>query len=423
MNFAPAPPNDFAEFIETYFVRCRERVPQIEGNAGKWLFEDLIPGLSDFDTRFLVSDSMTATDWCQMSTEVGKVHLELVKERKDWARNLEHLPGVNLKWSELLDPRFYYTEFSQWSFYHGHEEYIQAIRNYIQEHQWSPKDELYHWEKIAIYYGPYNRTIDPPVNLGIFENKYPLHSRSMHYFAPPVHSAVCLMQRNTKPGKREAMQAATALFPNAQTMALVYELIARHYEAPEYLAEPGLTELDEKLEIYLREAVNTLLENSGALQCARDATPAQLKAAVAQLRAEQGDASLSKLFENVKFSRLMKGRLWFYGQEVLWFDSHWLIRIELNRTRSNFYETPLRLFAKLFYGQDVTPETALEMMHGDIFDDEEVLACRRFADLTALPCPDNQLKQRALQIAAIFDPFLHALEKLLQRALLPDNRN
>src|ERR1051325_4122897 len=73
MKFTPAPPNDFAEFIQTYFARCRERVPGIEANAGKWTFEDLIPGLSDFDTRFLVNDALSPRDWCQMSMEVGRV--------------------------------------------------------------------------------------------------------------------------------------------------------------------------------------------------------------------------------------------------------------------------------------------------------------------------------------------------------------
>src|ERR1051325_12124382 len=108
MKFTPAPPNDFAEFIQTYFARCRERVPGIEANAGKWTFEDLIPGLSDFDTRFLVNDALSPRDWCQMSMEVGRVHLELATQYKDWARNLEHLPGVDLKWDEVFDQRLYF---------------------------------------------------------------------------------------------------------------------------------------------------------------------------------------------------------------------------------------------------------------------------------------------------------------------------
>ena len=31
--------------------------------------------------------------------------------------------------------------------------------------------------------------------MGVHENKYPLHSRLMHYFAPPVHSAMFILNR------------------------------------------------------------------------------------------------------------------------------------------------------------------------------------------------------------------------------------
>lgn len=418
MNFAPAPLNDFPEFIETYFERCRARVPKIEGSAGKWTLEDLIPGLSDFDTRFFVDDAMTAADWCRMSTEVGQVHLELVKERKDWARNLEHLPGVNLKWNELLDPQAYFTEFSQWTFYHGDQGKLQQAREHIARHVWDDADELYHWKKIAIYYGPYNRTIDPPVNLGAYENIYSLHSRLMHYLAPPVHSAVCLMKSETMPGKLQAFRDARDVFPNSATMDLVLELIEHHYAAPQYLSEPGMTELDALLEAYLETLVNTLLDSGKGLDCARSPTVSQLKAAVAKKADEETKGSVAQLFENIKFARLMRGRLWFYGQEVLWFDSEFLIRNELQRIRPNFYDTPLRLFAQLAYQKDVTAEQALDMMQGDVLDADEVRACRRFACIAELPQSDHELKTRALAVADIFDPFLYALEKIMQRAPL-----
>src|SRR5262245_9715633 len=119
MKFAPKPDNSFAEFIRVYFERCRARGPEIEANAGKWRFEDLIPGLSDFDTRLIVRDGMTAEDWCRLSGAVGQVHFELARERRDWARNLEHLPGVNLQWNELLDPAQYFSEFGKWTFHAG----------------------------------------------------------------------------------------------------------------------------------------------------------------------------------------------------------------------------------------------------------------------------------------------------------------
>lgn len=416
MHFTPAPPNDFPEFIETYYQRCRERVPAIQGNAGKWTLEDLIPGLSDFDTRFFVSDTMDADGWCRMSTEVGQVHLELATERRDWARNLEHLPGVNLTWKELFDRQFYFTEFSQWTFHHGDASRLAQARSYAANTVWSEADELYHWGKIAIYYGRYDRSIDPAINLGAYENKYPLHSRVMHYLAPPLHSAVCLMQRTTTPGKMEALRQAQDMFPNSETMDAVLDLINRHYEVPKFLLEPGVTEFDDRLGAYITGAVNTLLDKGAPIRCAQSPSPSELKQAVRELRESVGANPLSKFFENVKFSRLMKGRLWFYGQELLWFDSEWLIRNELARMPANFYETPLRLFARHAYGEDVDSAGALCLMQGDILDGDEIRACLQFAELVSRPCTDSELKKRALAVADVFDPFLHVLEKLMDRA-------
>jgi len=409
MSFTPAPRNDFPKFIRTYYDRCRAKAPQIEGNAGKWTPEDLIPGLSDFDTRFLVTDDMTAADWCAMSMAVGRTHLELAQERRDWARNLEHLPGVNLKWCELFDPGSYFTEFSQWSFYHGAQGKLDAARRMAAEHDWSAADEVFHWKKIAVYYGPYNRTIDPAINLGPYEDKYPLHSRLMHYLAPPVHSAVCLARKRTSPGKLEAFRAARDLFPDAGTMDTVLDLSGRHYEAPEVLCEPGVTGLDRQLEAYLTGAVSTLLENGAPFDCRLNATVPQLKAAVGTLNAA---SPFAQLFENIKFARLMKGRLWFYGQEVTWFDSLLLIKNELNRIRRIFYETPLRLFGTLAYGKEMSPEESLQALATDGFDTEDVEGCRRFAATADPDCPDNELKARALKIADLYDPFLCAMEKL-----------
>lgn len=117
MKFAPQHENDFYEFIRTYYRECRGRFPKIEAIAGKWMYRDLVPGMSDFDSRFIVTDDMSAEDWCQMSTQVGKVHLDLCHQYPSWARNLEHLPGINLTWSELVSEKSYYPEFKQWTFY------------------------------------------------------------------------------------------------------------------------------------------------------------------------------------------------------------------------------------------------------------------------------------------------------------------
>ncbi|MCM8765165.1 MAG: hypothetical protein NC830_07405, partial [Candidatus Omnitrophica bacterium] len=99
MNLLPAAlENDFAFFIETYYQECKSRFGKIEAIAGKWEFEDLIPGLSDCDSRFICSNQMDAEDWCRMSMVVGQVHLDLCRDFPQWIRILEHLPGINLTW-------------------------------------------------------------------------------------------------------------------------------------------------------------------------------------------------------------------------------------------------------------------------------------------------------------------------------------
>ena len=116
MKFAPKPENDFAEFIRIYYRECRSRFPKIEAIAGKWMFRDLIPGMSDFDTRFILNDDMTADDWCRFATLMGETHLMLCEKYPCWARNFEHLPGINPTWKELTAEESYYTGYQQWTY-------------------------------------------------------------------------------------------------------------------------------------------------------------------------------------------------------------------------------------------------------------------------------------------------------------------
>ena len=166
MRFAPRPENDFAEFIRTYYRECRYHFPQIEAIAGKWMFRDLFPGMSDFDTRFIVSDQMTVDDWCRMSSVVGQVHLTLCERYPCWARNFEHLPGINLTWQELSGDASYYPEYQQWTYYHTtRPERVSAVLDGFARRAWADQDEHFHLKKFCLYYGRYDRTIDPPVNL------------------------------------------------------------------------------------------------------------------------------------------------------------------------------------------------------------------------------------------------------------------
>lgn len=412
-HFQPCPENEFPEFIETYYQRCRAVCPEIEGNAGKWKFEDLIPGLSDFDTRFLTRDGLRADDWNRMSMAVGQVHYDLARERPEWARTLEHLPGVNLSLGELTDPDGYYPEFCQWTFYRAENPALRDAGAAFSTRPWSDADAAYHWKRIALYYDRYNRSIDPPINLGSFEGKYPLHSRYMHYLAPPLHSAVCLMDHRTTPGKLDAFRRAREVFPMPEVMDLVLGGIEQHYETPEWYEEPRLTELDALLECYLCAAIDTVRTRTPGFACPPQPAPAEVRAAVKTLP-EAG--AMTRFFENIKFARFMKGRLWFYAQELAWFDSLPLIRIELGRIGKNFLTTPLEIFSSQILGRDLPWNTVLEELRSCGFSRQDIAVCRRFHELADPQAPVGEYRIRALQLVDLYSDFLGLLDRVSQLA-------
>ena len=177
----------------------------------------------------------------------------MAREEPQWARILEHLPGINLTAAEAAEPMMYYPEFRQWTFYLGDPQPAATIESYLDSKSWEVRDELYHLKRWATFFGPYQRGIDPPINLGRWESKYALHSRLMHYFAPPVQAAVSLAMRRTIRGKLASLRMARDLFPQPQVIEMVLDTVARHYEPPQLYEDPRLEELERELDGYLRE--------------------------------------------------------------------------------------------------------------------------------------------------------------------------
>lgn len=408
MIFEPAPPNDFLEFMRAYHRRCQAVMPMIRVVAAKWTFEDLIPGLSDFDTRFITEDGMTTADWARMSLAVGTVHTDLAREQPRWARNLEHLPGLNITLSEMTNPLFYYPEFQQWTLYDGDPDYIKNIGRYLAGQSWSARDELFHLKKIATYFGPYQRGIDPAINIGKWENKYPLHSRYMHYFTPPVQAAVSLVVKRGVRGKLEALRLARNIFPNHHVIDLLLNAIDRHYEIPEDYREPRLTWIERSLEAYLADMWQTVSAHVTLLRVEPDDDREAIRRKVAAIPVDPAEA----FYEGVKFARLMKGRLLFYSQRIDWFDSIWLIQNELGRIVANFHDKPLVTYGKLRFGQTLSPAQVLERLRGELLTAEECDGMATFAKVAAGPLAPGREKWQAAEVAAHYDAALITLEKL-----------
>jgi hypothetical protein len=419
MHFTPKPQNDFPLFMRTYYDRCRQAVPRICAIAAKWAFEDLIPGLSDFDTRFIFSGNLTAPEWNNASDAIGHVHAEMCREFPHWARNLEHLPGINLTLAEITDPRFYYPEFQQWTFYEGDPGVIESIREALLRKQWSDRDELYHLKKFALYCGPYQRGIDPPVNLGRFESKYPLHSRYMHYFTPPVQAAVSLHLRRNCQGKLEALRHARRILPNPAVIDRLFDAIQRHYELPMDYDEPRLSELECDLEAYLQDAWASLKGHVTLLDPSPADRPSDIRKKVSRLH---GDP-LADFLESAKFGRLLKGRLQFYAESIPHFDCEWVVQNELKRSAANFYCKPLSIYARLRFNENCSPDQTLARLRKDVLTPRECDGLSRFAEIVEQAIPPGQERIRAQQAADAFPPVLAALEKLtadlLQRTPKP----
>lgn len=414
MRFVPLPENDFPEFIETYYERCRALAPWIEAIAGKWTFEDLLPGMSDFDTRFICANGMTADDWCRTAMGVAQVHLELCQSHPQWARILEHLPGINLTWDELTDETTYYPEYKQWSFYCcSQPDLLNSSKERLTNRPWDDKDEYFHLKKFLGYYGPYNRSIDPAINLGRYESRYPLHSRLMHYFTPPLQSALSILQQETICGKMQSLRLARRVLPEASIFDEVTEIVEKGYEVPSLYQEPMLSELEGRLFDGLKLAGSRLASAVTILPGAQGTTPEEWKRAVGQIRVDP----FLVIFDNAKWARLMKGRLYFYTHVPAHFDNVWLIQNELGRIGRMFFRMPFGVFWEMAHGEKVKdPADVVPRLAPDILSKEEVEATLAFNRLTSDSQPEGRELEIAKEIVDIFDGFLHALHKVSEKA-------
>ncbi len=154
--------------------------------VAKWDKTDLIPGLSDMDFRIICDDRTTVDDWVEIDRAMGRIHLQMVRAHPEWNRINEHTAGCGLTVAEVMDKSFYSPEYAVWHLWWGQGQWLDDLRSYLAVRPFGYSDEYFHLSRFLSYYSPYIHGIDPGHNLGVFENKYPLHSRCWHYFAPPM---------------------------------------------------------------------------------------------------------------------------------------------------------------------------------------------------------------------------------------------
>lgn len=413
IDFTPKPRNSFNEFIELYYSECRKSFPKIEAIVGKWKFEDLIPGLSDFDTRFICSNDMTDEDWCKMSSVVGKVHLDLCNRYPEWARIFEHLPGVNLTWKELTGDSSYYPEYRQWSFYYYKcADDVCNAENILSKREWDTRDEYFFLKKFFTFYGTYNRSIDPAINIGSFKNKYPLHSRLMHYFTPPVQAAVSIILKNPVKGKFESLKAAKKLFPETTVFDDIVDIVEKHYEIPELYSEQEITLLEEKLYNVLGIILDRLKQYITIIPLEMCKDENAIRRA---LRAVYVPPQL-KVYDSSRFCRLFKGRMYFYMNAPAHFDSIWLIKNELARVGDMFYKTPFSVYWEVVQGEKINnPDQIISRLAPDIITEEEAGAALEFSRLVPGTWKEGTELEICRKIVDIFDDFFMGLNKIKRK--------
>ena len=119
------------------------------------------------------------------------------------------------------------------------------------------------------------------------------------------------------------------------------------------------------------------------------------------------------IFDNAKFSRLMKGRLHFYGHAPAHFDTTWLIQNELGRIGNSFFRMPFRTFWKIRTGETVDdPVAILDELKGDLLSPSEVEGTKAFARLTPDEWEVGREHEIAADIVEVFDEFFRALNKI-----------
>jgi hypothetical protein len=310
----------------------------------------------------------------------------------------------------LASERNYYPEYHQWTYYLTEDPVsLGAALDTLARRPWDEKDEYFHLKKFCLYYGRYNRTIDPAINLGVHENKYPLHSRIMHYFNPPVHSAVCILEKQNICGKLDAYEIAQRHFPELRCWEPIREILHAHYEIPMWYEEPRLSQLEDVLE----EALAVILER---LRDSVTLIPAEAGTDIGAWRAALQEVPVDPalvIFDNAKFSRLMKGRLHFYGNAPAHFDTTWLIQNELGRIGNSFFRMPFRTFWNIRTGETVEdPVTILDELKGDLLSPSEVEGTKAFARLTPDQWGAGKEHEIAAAIVEVFDEFFKALNKI-----------
>jgi hypothetical protein len=404
-------PAAFFEITGWFGQHWSAEFPAVRLLTCKWRPEDLIPGLSDVDAR-LVCDEIGPEDWVRLDQLVYRTHLEISRQRPEWARKLEHTPGVCSTRSEVLDPALFQPEMRDWDFYWGDREWFNDIKACTQQRAWEAVDEYYFLAKRFVpWCTPYNREIDPAVNIPAnILPKYALHSRLMHYFVPCVKAALSVINHAGVVGKRESLYRLAQCYPSEPVLREAIDMLDVHYEVPWLAEQPAWYAFEERLWQFIQKITPEVLRAVTIVDLGNDLSMDNLRR---QLQQIPGEPMLT-LYNGVRFSRIRKGRWQFYLEAPPHFDTGHLFYSEVSWLKSTFTAPVFDAYAQLKWGQaGLAPDEIINRLTPELLERREADIVRQVFAAAAGKPTYAEARERLRQASQVYADYYLVLERLL----------
>jgi hypothetical protein len=402
--------NDVAHMVG---VQISAESPHVVALVAKWPSEDLVPGLSDMDFRIICDETTTSEDWVNIDRQIGRIHCKMVAEHPEWNRINEHTAGAGVSLAEIANDRFHHPEYAVWTVWWGRDEWAKELQARTLARPLDGNDERYHLARFVSYFSPYNHGIDPPINLGVFEPKYALHSRCWHYFAPPMLSAATLLARRHFGGKRPALEWLAENGFAARQARAVLDQVNAHYDTPEQFDPRRLAMFEQFIFAAFEEVFIPLLNSMQSFEVPRPVTLQELKLHLASHLADP----LVELLTQVRYARIRAGRYFFYLNAPSHFSAERQLLVEHSWTRQLFKYifTSLR---ELQAKNDLSTIGCVSDL-GIKLSSSELKALRSMEHLVNMESTDRALPieyAKAIEwYPDFYLPIEHACQKLLQR--------
>lgn len=360
---------EFFELAEQYGARCAAAFPETCLVVAKWRPEDLIPGLSDLDSR-MICDNMTPERWLAFEAQAAEVQLELMRERPEWSRKLEHTPGTCVSSDELLDEALYESEMHTWNYYWGDPELYLRFQQYLSRKPWDERDEYYQLKRWLMFWGRYDRNLDPIINVAKpLEFKYTLHSRCMHYFVPALQAALGLLPRKPVHGKRETLYRWLEVYPRERVLHEVAEAMDRQYNVRLFKDPNELDGFDDRLFAFLRKLAPQVLDAVTIVNLDGRRTMDHLKAKLKEYPRHPVQA----IFHAVRVFRIRKGRYYCYLRAPEYFETNIMIPREVTLLGKYTVDGLWKTYARLRWGRDdLSVDEILQRLHPGFLSREEL---------------------------------------------------